>query len=183
MLDGSRIRLDTIGTGHLPYLLDLVGRQELRARWLSPNVTRAPAQLEAALRSCLAVFVVTDKLTSEAAGLVGCYEADLADGHAKIGMLSDVDPVSSELVVHGAILLVEYVFAVWHLRKVYFEFAEGTSRLPPEVSLRVARLEGRLRDHLFHQGAYRDLLVLAIDRHTWETTATPVLDMVQDLGD
>ena len=183
LLTGNIVRLVVPGPAHVGYIADLLTRQDLPSRWLGDALGGDPRRLAVALRGLPAVFVVERRATSDPVGLVGCYDLDLENGNVWLGVVPDARRAEPELVLHGTLLATQYAFATWNLRKVYFKVAEGTALAPMDVVLRLAGVEGRLRQHLYHRGRFLDVAILAVSHPAWEALATPVLDAIQDLGD
>ena len=182
MWAGRFVRLHPLERADIPYLFDLANRDELGFRWAGDGILGNPEVFEVALgRSILAGFLVTSVAKGTAVGFVAAYDADLADGHAKLAMVADTRAGPAALSLHGAVLLTEYVFATWKFRKLYVEVPDGTSPVPIDVTIQFAREEGRLKKHLFYQGAHHDLVIYAIEGSDWETLSEPLLDQIQDL--
>jgi hypothetical protein len=182
LLEGIEIRLGPAQSHHLPFLHDLAVRHELAFRWLRPAAVVGPAELERALAAqALECHIVSDRSTGRPVAMVACYDADLQHGHAKVALTAANDPGAILLGLHGATLFVEYLFSVWQFRRLYVEVPEDWSHVANAGAFSFARQEARLRDHCFYQGAYHDLLVLAVDRERWQEAAVGLLDEIQDL--
>lgn len=100
-------------------------------------------------------------------GLVSAFEADLRNGHAHVGVVSDPDWRSSGVALDGLVRLVSHLFAQFDLRKVYAEVLERNLERFGSGEGRLFTVEARFKEHEYIDGGYEDLLVLATDRATW----------------
>ena len=86
------------------------------------------------------------------------------------------------MVMDGVVLVVNYAFLAFDLRKIYAElpetnlsqFSSGTGRLFEE--------EARLKEHVYREGAYCDLVYLSISRSLWKSCER-LVQRVLDGGD
>jgi RimJ/RimL family protein N-acetyltransferase len=65
-------------------------------------------------------------------------------------------------------LAIEYLFKGWPFRKIYLEVADYNLNQFGSILRRFAREEGRLRDHLYLDRRWWDLVLIAIWRDDWE---------------
>ena len=72
-----------------------------------------------------ATFLVVARDSRRRLGIVSCYSADFRNQIAYIAALADgSEPGLSILAIEGVALLVDYCFAMWNFRKLYFESPE-----------------------------------------------------------
>lgn len=140
--------------------------EHLAFRWRHHGRHSSPAEFEAILWECLCNFIVLTN--GRPTGIVSAYEQDFVNQHCKVAAAAFSSGPSISTTV-GALLLIDYLFQGWPFRKLYFEtasfnrqqFATHIERLPVQE-------EGRLSQHLFLDGAYHDLIVLALYREAWQ---------------
>lgn len=112
-----------------------------------------------------AVLVVVGPDHSECIGVCSIHSLDGRNDTAKVEFVLPRSPgLSADSQV--ATWLIDYAFRNWRLRKLYCEYADyGPS---PVASIgEVVSCEGMLKDHVFHDNAYWDQIVLAIFRDDW----------------
>ena len=183
MLEGTQVHLRPPQPSDLSFLIDMATRHELAFRWLGLGAAASPASLERDLMDRTSVrFLVMSRQIGQPVALVACYDADLENGHAKVALSTGHHPQSILLGLQGAALFLEYLFAVYQFRRLYIEVPEEWSSVTSAGAFHFARQEARLRDHCYYQGAYHDLLVLAVDREAWQLAAGSLLDEIQDLS-
>jgi acyl carrier protein len=164
-LVGPRVRLEPLGGHHEAEALALYTTGTHLTRYRLRGATPSPEAFHQALWDrVLAQFVIVDG--QRVIGLVSAFQPDFRNGHAHIAVIArpDAPPGAG---MEGTSLLVEHLFSEFALRKVYAEvmapngdaFASGTGR--------VFVIEGRLTEHEYHDGAYHDMLVMAITRQRW----------------
>jgi len=165
IISGRWAELRPIRPGDYPMLY----AAETGTRWRLRHGTPSPREYEDILwRGILAQYVVFPR-GGEAMGLVAVYRADMVNGHAYLlASRWDETMASSVAFVEGVALFVDHVFNAWPFRKLYLETDE---RLAEQFSSLFARdefpIEGRLREHVFSDGRYVDLLTFALYRTAW----------------
>jgi acyl carrier protein len=101
-------------------------------------------------------------------GLVSAFEADLRNGHAHVGVVSDPDWRSSGLALDGLVRLVSHLFSQFDLRKVYAEVLERNLARFRSGEGRLFSVEARFKEHEYIDGRREDLFVLAATRASWQ---------------
>jgi len=96
-------------------------------------------------------------------GLSVLYGADFANGHCKMGIAKFRDAPDLR-VMTGALLTINYGFQGWPFRKIYLEMAEYNFPQIASGAGTVFSEEGRLTEHIFLDGIYWDVLILALKR-------------------
>lgn len=186
-LTGTSILLRPVRSSDYDFLLDLhtTGRPlvEYRFRGFTPS----PDQfLRTLWEGVVAQFTVTT-LGGAPVGLVTAYSADFRNGHARLAgaLLPNVPPAFS---AEAFSLFVDYVFRVFDFRKLYgevleFNFAQFESGLSSESF----EIEGRLKEHEYHDGKYWDLVYISLFRDDWQSETASNRDAIAqraaDLGD
>ncbi len=137
--------------------------------WRFRGFTPSPEQFPSLLwDGVLAQMIIIDPISpNEPLGLVQAFNHDTANRIAYLSIL--VDPKvqrSSTTMAEGVILFLKYMFSHFDLRKIYAETSDlalyGLTRLIS--SWDCVSEEGRLQGHIYHDGQYVDLVILAMER-------------------
>jgi RimJ/RimL family protein N-acetyltransferase len=115
----------------------------------------------------LAQWMVTGIRDGGRKGLVILASPDFANGFAYASALATSQARRTGLVLEGMGLVIDYAFRTWPLRKLYAEVSEPTLRQFARTVGRFCVEEGRLKQHHFRDGEFRDLVILAIYRENW----------------
>lgn len=170
-LVGRRVHLRPLEPTDYPALRRVELSEALAFRWRLGGVHVPPEEFSQSLWSdALAHFIVINRVNGEAIGFVSAYNANHVNGTVFLAAASFSlhREVGSRIL--GAIgLLIDYVFAGWPFRKAYFEAADFNLRQFERAVGWLLVEEGRLRQHVFLDGAYHDLVTLALWRSTWAT--------------
>jgi RimJ/RimL family protein N-acetyltransferase len=134
-----------------------------------------PATLSAVWDGTLVHLVGVGNRTRRRLGVASVTSADMRNGTAYLSVVSDPAVVGSGLMIEVAGLAVEYVFSTWPFRKLYAEVPEYNLRTFGSVTKRFFRREGLLTEHVFLDGRYWDVHVLATDRATWQREGSPLI--------
>lgn len=123
----------------------------------------------------LAQFVVEDIQTNRPVGHVVAYDAEPANHHCKVGVVTAAESRSTGVGVEAVVVLIGYLFQHWPLHKVYAEVPDfGLNQFASAVG-RYLTEEGRLREHGYMRGRLYDLVVLAGYRHDWDAASAALL--------
>lgn len=142
---------------------------QLGPRWRHRGATPAPEQhMQLVAQGALAQFMVVTLRHQKPLGLVTAYNPSFQDAHAYLAMAKFQPNDRSPTFLAGAVLFVEYVFRNWNFRKLYAETTDLNAAAFGSGIGRLLREEGRLKGHLFSNGEYVDLVVLALYRASWE---------------
>jgi hypothetical protein len=118
----------------------------------------------------LCSFLVFDAdRSSRPTGLVTAYSADHVNGHCKVAAVkfATASVAGSMSVLNGVCLLFDYLFTAWPFRKIYLEVpAYNTSQFESAIG-RILTNEGSLRDYVYLDGQYWDLIFLSTNRQQW----------------
>jgi acyl carrier protein len=180
-LIGPRVRLEPLVGQHEGEALALYTSGTHLTRYRLRGATPSPEAFHQALWDrVLAQFVIVDE--ARVLGLVSAFQPDFRNGHAHIAVIArpDAPPGAG---MEGTSLLIEHLFSEFPIRKVYAEvmapngdaFASGTGR--------VFAIEGRLTEHEYLDGAYHDMLVMAITRERWAAHVDQLLGPPAPAGD
>ncbi len=140
-----------------------------RYRGTTPSVA---AFTESLYDSTLAHFAVIDRKTLVLQGLAALYNADLNAGWAYVAhqRVSERRSARGQMLV-GGFLIIDYGFRTWPLRKIYAEIPSYNFDELLKVAAPPMHEEGVLSRHLYHNGQYINVHILAIDREDWEPYA------------
>ncbi len=149
-------------------------------RWRFRGATPSLQQFNDALyQGTLAQFAVTDRPTGSLHGLVVVYNAMHEGGWAYVAFqrVANADARRGHMIV-GIILMIDYAFRTWPFRKLYGELPSyNYESIVGSIGTPVVE-EGRLKDHMYFDGNYYDMHIIAIYREAWEEFAAkwwPVL--------
>lgn len=112
-------------------------------------------------------------------GVASVTSADMRNGTAYFSVVGDPTVVGSGLMIEVAGLAIDYVFETWPFRKLYAEVPAYNLVTFESVTRRFFRREGLLTEHVFLDGRYWDVHILATDRATWLREGRPMLDRLR----
>lgn len=172
-LRGHRVSLQPVRAQDYEMLRMLELSEDLVPIWRHQGATPSPERwVESLWTGVLAQFIVVDIARKHPLGIVNVYSADFRHGHAYIAASKFDLQRRSTLFLEGFALFVDYVFAVWNFRKLYMETSERNIGQFASAIGPILCEEGRLREHLFFDGRYWDVLHLALYRNTWDEIRT-----------
>ncbi|MGH9149386.1 MAG: GNAT family N-acetyltransferase [Acidimicrobiales bacterium] len=167
-----RVRLRPLRDADFAFVYELMTSPAAGGRVRFAGATPSPNQVASSLwDSVLAQFLVEGASSGAPKGVVAITSANFRDAFAYLSVLASGPAAGSGLVAEATMLACNYAFCTWPFRKLYFEatersyaaFASGLGRFFSE--------EGRLRQHVFWNQRYEDLLILAMYRETWAREA------------
>ena len=160
-------RLVPVTPNHYPMLYKWSTAPAASFRWRFHGGTPSPEQFNDALWSgVLCQFLVSDQ-RSTPHGLVVCYGADQANGHAYVGVLGNINKSVGAAAMVGFVQLIDHVFDHWAFRKLYVDVAEYNLAEFHHGLQRHMELEATLSEYLFHGGRYWDQLTFGLSRENY----------------
>jgi RimJ/RimL family protein N-acetyltransferase len=115
-----------------------------------------------------AVFAIESK-TGEYLGNCGLHKIDWVSRTAEAGIFTKESSWGKGVGTEAESLLLNYAFGDLNLRKISANiFAENIASLKAAAK-NGFREEGRLKRHIFKNGDYQDLVVLAVFKEEWVT--------------
>lgn len=172
-MDGPRVRLAPVTPEDHPFLYNLAISDENAFRWVLrgaiPSFDQFVEQLH---RDYPTKFTVWLRESGQRVGQAIAYNIDLRNRHCSLGVAIAADGIGRGLGREALGVLVQHMFTILPMRKVYAEVPDFTfagveaNVLGAEVNDMFA-IEGRLRSHLYIDGDYRDVLVVGLDRSRW----------------
>lgn len=140
-------------------------RWRLRGRNISPEAFH-----EMLHDQVLAQFIVEDIESREAQGLVMAYRYDPDAQHASFA-IQRIRKGRPGSVMFGTMLLFNYLFTRFDIRKLYAEVPDYNRSLIEGIG--IARVEAELKDHFWFDGAFVDKVVFSIARDDFFELSSP----------
>ena len=129
--------------------------RESHLRWLAAVRARGDRQ----------EFMIVDRASGRSVGTIGLSQIDRKHQRAEYGVLiGEADARGKGLASEASRLLLDYAFTTLKLNRVYlhvFPENEAAVRLYERVGF---EREGLLRRHLYKNGRFRDVIVMAVVR-------------------
>jgi RimJ/RimL family protein N-acetyltransferase len=173
LMTTTRVRIRAIHERDRMFLYDLMTSPEAGGRVRFGGATPSPEKVATSLwESVLAQFVIEGVPSEEPFGLLAITSPNFRDGFAYISALGAPAVQGTGLIAEGVLLGFHYAFSTWPFRKIYMEtgedsydgFRSGLGTFFVE--------EGRLRQHVFWNGRWQDVFILAVYRDAWTRLAT-----------
>lgn len=172
-LVGKDVYLRAVTPADYPFIQQLETSSGLAGRWRYRGRTMSAAEWAQSLwKDVLVQHLIVERRRDEVIGLVFAYRPNFQDGYTYVAALrfSQATP----LMLFGMALFIDYVFTCWNFRKLYFETTEYSYSQFASGEGRWFEIEGRLREHRFHDGRHWDELILATTRERWVEYGRPL---------
>jgi hypothetical protein len=145
-------------------------------RWRLRGRTPSPSDFETFLWTASDLQFIVERVDGgQVCGHVCSYQTDELGATTKVAMITDGGTGPRSWPIEGGFLFLQHLFSAFPLRKVYFEVpAFNLSRLRAFLD-RYTIEEGRLRDHVFGEARFCDLVVAAMWRYHWNDLETSTL--------
>jgi RimJ/RimL family protein N-acetyltransferase len=129
-------------------------------------------------KGAAAQFLVERRDTGDIVGYTSLTDLSVA-GHVRLDVHADAETLEG-IVSDAAALTINFAFAMWRIRKLYFHTHEtGLSGLGFDGDYAAAvREEAVFPDHLYFQGKLWDMHVFAIYRDKWDVHGTEFLSEI-----
>lgn len=117
------------------------------------------------------VYAICDQSNDSVLGLANLDGVNLINGHTEVGIAITAEDRRGQGIAEEALrLLIDYCFGEMRMHRVFARIIAAN-----EPSLRLFRKlgfreEGRLREHVYREGAYNDMLFFGILADEWETS-------------
>ena len=175
-LASRRVRLRTISERDRGFLYELMTSPEAGGRVRFGGATPSPEKVIASLwDSVLAQFVVDSAESGRQLGLVAVTSPDFRNGFAYLSALGTPESQGRGLIAEAAFLAFHYAFSTWPLRKLYMEATDDSFQAFGSGLGELFQQEGRLVDHVFWNGRWVDMVIVAVYRDTWARLAPAML--------
>lgn len=167
-LEGRWVRLRTIRHDDMNWIYNISTAPELGFSWRdlpgSTDPWRFPQEFSRGVHSQL---VIERKRDGQQCGLVLAYRADQRNRTAYIGGVIDPTAHGFGWPFEALDLFIRYCFVAYDFRKLYAEVIDFNLPGFASVLRHRARQEGILRDYWWVGGAYRDVIILSMNRDAW----------------
>lgn len=161
----TRIALRSIVREDYDYLHALASDPAASYRWRYRGGTPSPEAFAAQLwDGVLAQFMVLSRESGRPVGAVALYNANLHSGYVYLSLIADPRIRRTGISMDAGLLLCNYAFANWNLRRVYLETTEFNLEQFGSGEGRYFHEAARLRDHEFFSDRYWDLVTLVVER-------------------
>lgn len=178
-LEGRHVRLRPVTPEDYEALFLMATDPEVTFRWRARGNVPSPSDFAAGLwGDSLVNFVVEPREGGALLGHVSCGGAQFRDGFAHIAMAARPQWFRSGIILEGAALLVDYLFALYPFRKLYMEsVAYNFEYLRAGVGT-FFEVEAQFRQHVWYHDRYWDQYVLAIFRERWQQARLQLLPLL-----
>ena len=172
----TRVAIRPIDERDRGFLYELMTSPEAGGRVRFGGATPSPEKVAASLwESVLAQFVIEGVASADPLGLLAITSPNFRDGFAYISALGVPEAQGTGLIVEGVLLGFHYAFSTWPFRKIYMETGEESYEAFRSGLGQFFVEEGRLRQHVFWNGRWRDVVILAVYRETWSRLAPAMM--------
>jgi RimJ/RimL family protein N-acetyltransferase len=168
-LEGWRVRLRPLEQSDYDRLYKLSLHPSVASRWRFRGTTPSPTAFNSILwHGVDTQFGVEQKSDGRLIGLVTSYNTDIENRFTYLSMLLDPDCHRVGWPLEAGGLFLDYLFSVFSFHKVYAEVIDynlpqfaSTARHGPFQE------EVCLEDHVYAEGRYWNVRVLAVYREDW----------------
>jgi hypothetical protein len=163
----SWVRLRTLTSAEYEELFRTEVAWHAGAGWRFAGRTPSYSEYVASLYADSIATLGVCRLDGSLLGVVIAYEPDHRSGTVWIAVMSTRQAKGSGLVLVGLGHLITELFTNWSFRVVLAESAAPAYEQFRSGMRRSFREQGRLEAHRFSDGAYHDVVYLAIEREAW----------------
>lgn len=147
-----------------PGLHALLMRGDVSRSWRTRGRLIPTYEFEQFLSRGIAYSCAIVSSDSRIVGLVELFDLQQLDRHAQLAVAGSASLISTGLGMEALGLFIDECFVRFDLRKIYAHADESaTARLQSGFGT-WATVEGRLEEHLFVDGRYEDVTIIAISR-------------------
>ena len=167
-LAGRRVELRPPAPADYEWLYRIATQAEVGYRWRLRGAIPSPDGFVQFLwTNCEAQFLMTRRANGEPLGLCQLIDVNHRHGYGSVAVLLDPEVQQLGWPFEGVLLFVNYVFSHWSLRKLYFESLDFVADGFSSAFDSTLQVEGRLTDHEFANGQFRDLVIASLRREVW----------------
>lgn len=173
MLEGALVRLriaDSTDADYVRRLRNSPGvASRFQDRWFINDEKQAKFMAHIAETKDTLLLIAEDKATGKPFGVYTLMRIDPRNQRADTGVFLDEAQVPSGMhPLEGACLLFDYAFGYLNLKKLCAEvLADNTRALRYNEALGFVA-EGTLKEHVFYDGALRDLVLIGLFKTAFE---------------
>ncbi len=171
-LEGERVRLRSLVRADAPALASFVNEPAVRRTALLSGPVTVEQEEDFVVRvrasTVDAVFGIEWRAERRLVGVVGLHAIDRSSRTAQFGIFVGVPALWNRgLGAEATRLVVRHAFEALQLHRVWLHvFAENAAGIRCYEKVGFGR-EGLLRDAVFHEGRYHDLVAMALLRPDW----------------
>lgn len=174
-LDGPSIRLRPITRADYAFMWQCRTHPEILYLWLQgrtlPTFEQYTQELDGSTGKTLTTLLIETREGAAPVGYVFAYDFSPFDHTAFISIVIHPTYVQYGWAAEASILFLNYLFTYFDMRKVSMDvFAFNQLALEPLLGMG-ARVEGRFRGQRYYQGAYHDVIRLAVMHEDWNMVA------------
>lgn len=125
-------------------------------------------------RDLAAHFAIQQRRNEVDVGFGNLFELSPA-GHIEVGLYTDLTKADVGIGAEATLLLINYAFATWRVRKVYARTTDAALRFFGGTLGSIARREAVLPEHQYFRGLLWDIYIYAIYRADWEARGRDVI--------
>lgn len=179
-LDGPSVRLRPMTRADYGFMWQCRTHPEILYLWMQdrtlPSFEQYAHELDGSLSSKALTTLLIETIDGSApVGYVFAYDFSAFDHTTFISIVIHPTYVRYGWAAEASILFLNYLFTYFDLRKASMEvFAFNQLALAPLLQLG-ARIEGRFRGQRYYQGAYHDVIRLAVMHEEWDLVAPRLL--------
>jgi RimJ/RimL family protein N-acetyltransferase len=173
-MDGPRVRLTPVTPDDHVFLYNLAIADENAYRWvLRGELPPFERFVEKHTQAFETSFTVWQREAGERIGQALLYNLDMRNGHCYVAVVVAPEALGQGYGRETLGVVLQYVFAVWPVRKVYaevpgFTFEGVEVGVADAPVMGIFNVEGRLRSHLYVDGEFHDMVIVGFDRSGWK---------------
>lgn len=161
-------------------VLDPVQLVTYRHRGVPPSAETYPQTL---WLDVFTQFVVSPIGEETVSGLVTCYALNERNRTAKLALTSvEAAGFGGSLAMRGLLLLIDYLFEVHPIRKLYGEVLSWNRHQFDSMVRHGASIEGCLAGHELHGDAEVDLFIYGLSKEAWQSRKTEMKSAAASYG-
>lgn len=169
-----------VHTSDASLLYELFLDPRVGATWRYGGAHPDPEEFRATLwDGVLAHFLIMGRERGEVVGYVAARGADFRNGHVHLAAAVGGNWIDAGWPIEGVILFMGFLFNNWPFRRIYLESVDYVADRYGSLAGRYMTCEGRLVEHLFREGEYRDLLVFSLTRSNYGRMAEKFLPAIK----
>lgn len=163
-----RARLRTVMTSDVEMLYRVELSEELGVRWRFRGSTPSPSDYsQTPWTNALATFLIEKRSERTPVGVVAIYNANMASQRASLSLAAFPGYERTPSVIDGALMMINYAFTVWPLRKLYADVLGFNLDQLSSITRHLFTEEARLSDWEFFDDQWWDIVYFSLAREDW----------------
>lgn len=127
------------------------------------------------LRDLAAHFIIQQLRDNADVGFAGLAELSPA-GHCELGLYTDLRKADIGIGAEATLLLLNYAFATWRVRKVYMRTTDAAIGFFGGTLATMCRREAVLKEHQYFRGRLWDIYLYAVHRTDWDERGAQIVE-------